>query len=171
MIAILTQSLGFLFRSRITDGFDGGAGNQASRNHLVQVGNQFLNLVFGVNDAHHDGRVFRERQAAGVIDPGAGPEAFETAIDSRARKPKLLALCNDRLMQWLALPLVCFRKVNAQHPGLKFFFHGLPLVFARFSCAMGILDNVHVRKHYQALLDHLVHNGQKSPQLLFGVND
>src|SRR5271163_161303 len=68
---------------------------------------------------HHDGCVLRDGEAPGVIDSGTGSETFNATIDSRAHKSQLLALCNDRLVQWLAC------KVDAQHSLLKFFFHDL----------------------------------------------
>ena len=103
-------------------------------------------------------------------------EVVQGRLDMQARNSdrnrlRLLALCNDRLMQWLALPFVRLCKVDAQHPGLKFFFHGLPLVFASLSRAMRVLDNIHIREHNQPLLDHLVHNRQKGLQLFLGVDD
>ena len=79
-----------------------------------------------------------------MIDPGAGPEAFQTAIDNRARNLQILTPGNNRLMQRLALPLVALSKMNAQHPGPKLFFHGLSLVCVDLRRAMGILDDVNL---------------------------
>src|SRR5271163_4812911 len=72
-------------RSRIANDFDRGAGNQAAGDHLVEMRNQLLNLLLSVNDTHHDGSILRDGEAPRVIDPGAGPEAFQTPIDNRAR--------------------------------------------------------------------------------------
>ena len=44
-------------RSRIANDFDRGAGNQAAGDHLVKVRNQLFNLLFSVNDTHHDGNI------------------------------------------------------------------------------------------------------------------
>src|ERR1700722_10127891 len=99
----------FLFKAVIADDLYIGAGNQAPLYHPVQMRNQCSNLVFSVDDAHHNGRVLGEGETSGMIDPGAGPIAFETTIDNRACESKLLALCDDRLVQWLALPLIRLR--------------------------------------------------------------
>ncbi len=52
------RSLRALCGSRIANNFDGRTGDQPAVNHLVEVGNQRLNLLFCVNHAHHDGAFF-----------------------------------------------------------------------------------------------------------------
>ncbi len=160
-----------MLRSGEADDIDDRARDQPSLDHAVEVRKQFLNLVFRIYDAHHDRRILRNGQAAGMIDSGRRAESLDPAEDNRARDSEIHAGRNDGLMQWLTLPFVRFREMNAQHSRLELFFHGSLLVVDDLRGPVRVLDDVSVGENDQTLLDHLLDNRQKGVQLFLGIDD
>ena len=102
-----------------------------------------------------------------MIDPGAGPEAFETPIDNRARNLQIFTPGDNRLIQRLALPLSASVKWMRNILARNCSFMAYPLSVVYLRRTMGILDDVYVRQNDQPLRDHLVYEGQEGVQFLF----
>jgi hypothetical protein len=58
-----------------------------------------------------------------VMNPSAGPIAFDPSIDGRAGDPQFHAFGDNRFMEGFALPFVSLAEMNTQHARLKLVFH------------------------------------------------
>jgi hypothetical protein len=106
-----------------------------------------------------------------MVDAGTRSKTLEATVDSCAQDSQIDAFGHDGLIKRLALPLISFGKVDAQHSGLELLFHGSSLIFLQLDGAMGIFNDVYIGEDNKPLGYHLIDDRQKALQLFLGIDD
>ena len=91
-----------------------------------------------------------------MVDAGARSKTLKAAVDRCARDSQIDAFGHDGLIERLALPLISFGKVDAQHSGLELLFHGSPLLFLQLDGAMGIFNDVYIGENNKPFGYHFI---------------
>src|SRR6266568_4096804 len=98
----------------VPDDIDVGYRNEALADHLLERGQEALDLLVGVDDRDRNRKVRRGEEVL-PMNPRARAVSFDAAIGGRAGQILAARFFDDRLVQRLPVPAVVLAKMNPDH--------------------------------------------------------
>ena len=108
---------GFDFAGAIVDHADFFHGDQAALHHLIECGEEFLDVFFGVDDFDDERQVHGEAKNLGGVEAAGFAEAHHAAGDGGAGEMEFAGFEDDGFVEGVVLPAIGFADENSQQSG------------------------------------------------------